>query len=185
MTREPIPEAAGPDPWAGMSAERLRGCLGDAARLWLAHDGLWFQAVERRFGTEAAIECDRDAWERFSPIEARRIRERLGLPEAGGLDALETALRHRLYAHLNPQSIERPAPDRLVLRMLSCRVQDARRRQGLPFFPCRSVGLVEYATFARAIDPRVTTACVSCPPDPPRPDLACAWEFTLAPGAAP
>jgi hypothetical protein len=183
MTREPNPAGPGPDPWEGMSAESLRAWRCDAARLWLAHDGLWFQAVERRFGTEAAIECDRDAWERFSPIEARRILERLGASAGTGLDALDAALRHRLYAHLNPQSIERAGPDRLILRMLACRVQEARRRHGLPFFPCRGVGLVEYSTFARAVDPRITTRCLVCPPDPPEPGVACAWEFTLGAGA--
>jgi hypothetical protein len=183
MTREPMPLHAGPSPWEGMAADELRAFLGDAARLWLAHDGLWFQAVERRFGPEAAIACDRDAWAQFSPIEARRILARCGLEPGGGLDALERALQHRLYAHLNPQTITRPAPGRLVLRMVTCRVQEARRRKGLPDFPCREVGIVEYATFARTIDPRIETRCIVCPPDPPQTGHACAWEFTLRDGA--
>jgi hypothetical protein len=182
MAREP--ENGGvSDPGAGLDADRLRAWLGDAARLWLAHDGLWFQAVERRCGLDAALACDEEAWRHFSPIEARRIQQRLGLPPGGGLEALALALRHRLYAHLNPQSIERPAEDRLILRMVTCRVQEARRRKGLADFPCRRVGLVEYSTFAQAIDPRIETRCVHCPPDPPAADGACAWEFTLAPGA--
>ncbi|MBM3318187.1 MAG: hypothetical protein FJY75_10105, partial [Candidatus Eisenbacteria bacterium] len=152
------------------------------AKLWLAHDGLWFQAVERRFGMETAIDCDRDAWSHFSPLEARRIMARLGLAPGGGLEALERALGGRLYALLNRQSCERPAADRLILRMESCRVQDARRRRGLPDFPCRSVGVVEYTTFAQEIDSRIETRCLHCPPDPPREDLACAWEFALPAG---
>lgn len=186
MTREPMmPPDADPPLWEGMGAAELRAFLGDAARLWLAHDGLWFQAVERRFGQAAAIACDRDAWEQFSPIEARRILGRLDLAPGGGLDALDRALRHRLYAHLNPQAITRPAPERLVLRMLTCRVQEARRRKGLPDFPCREVGLVEYTTFAQTIDPRIETRCVVCPPDPPATGHTCAWEFTLREGARP
>jgi len=165
-----------------MGRDELRAFLGDAARLWLAHDGLWFQAIERRGGQELAIACDRDAWAQFSPLEARRIRERLGLAPDGGLEALDRALRHRLYAHLNPQAIVRPSPDRLILRMITCRVQEARRRKGLTDFPCREVGIVEYTTFAQAIDPRIETRCLVCPPDPPAGDHACAWEFTLREG---
>jgi len=54
-------------------------------------DGLWFQEVERAFGMEAALILDADVWKQFAVIEARRIKERLALPDEGGLDALETA----------------------------------------------------------------------------------------------
>jgi len=167
------------DLWAQLSAEELREFLRSAAKLWLAHDGLWFQAVEARFGMEAAMACDRDAWARFSPIEARRIRQHLDLPAEGGLAALERALRYRLYSHLNRQSSERPDAETLVFRMESCRVQDARQRKGLPDFPCREVGIVEYSTFASAIDPRIETRCRHCPPDPRTAKSVCSWEFRL------
>jgi hypothetical protein len=157
----------------------LRRRLDDAAKLWLAHDGLWFQAVEARHGMEAAIACDRDAWERFSPLEARRIVQRLGLPAGGGLNALERALSERLYSLINRQSSERTPAGRLIFRMESCRVQDARRLKGLAPFPCRSVGIVEYTTFAAAIDPRIETHCIHCPPDAPGAPGVCAWEFRL------
>ena len=150
-------------PFESMSREELLGWLQDAARLWLAHDGLWFQAVERASGLETAIARDAEAWERFTVLEARRIMHRLALTSGGGLDALARALDHRLYALLNRQETERPAPDRLVFRMQECRVQSARERKGLPDFPCKQVGLVEYAGFARTIDPRIETRCLCCP----------------------
>jgi len=168
-------------PWPGMSAEELQAYLTHAAKLWLAHDGLWFQAVERRFGLEAAIDCDREAWRRFSPLEARRIMEQAGIAPGGGLPALARALAHRLYSRLSEQRCEWPEEGRLVFRMESCRVQEARRRKGLPDFPCRSVGEVEYDAFARAIDARIRTRCLSCPPDPPSAEHVCAWEFVVEP----
>lgn len=153
--------------------------LQDAAKLWLAHDGLWFQAVEQAHGMDSAIARDAEAWERFTAIEARRIMKRLGMEPGGGLDALAGALEHRLYALLNRQEMERPAPGRLVFRMSECRVQTARKRKGLPDFPCKPVGLVEYAGFARTIDPRIQTRCLRCPPDEHPDDHYCAWEFSL------
>lgn len=153
--------------------------LGDFARNWLAHDGLWFQAVERAHGLEEAIELDTEAWRRFSPIEARRIAKRLGLPEAGGgLEALRKALGHRMYAVLNRQTSELE-DGRLRFYMEECRVQDARRRKGLPDFPCEPVGLVEYGTFAETIDPRIRTRCIACQPDEGEREFACGWEFWL------
>ncbi len=168
-----------PDPWDQMDAQQLREFLRTAAKLWLAHDGLWFQAVEQQQGMEPAIDADREAWRRFSPIEAKRIMRHLGMEPGGGLRALEQALGYRLYSHLNRQESVWPTPDRLVFRMTSCRVQDARERRGLPDFPCRSVGEVEYARFAETIDPRIRTRCISCPPDPRAETHVCAWEFTL------
>ncbi len=159
--------------------EQLVGMLEDAARNWLAHDGLWFLAVEHACGMETAIECDIRAWEQFSAIEARRILERHNIPAGGGLEALETALGYRLYAYLNVQETIRVDKRTLVFRMNECRVQAARKRKGLPDFPCKPVGLVEYAVFARTIDPRIRTRCIACPPDPHPDEFWCAWEFTL------
>ena len=162
-----------------LSREQLEAMLRDAAKLWLAHDGLWFQAVEQASGMDAAIARDAEAWERFTVIEAKRVMKRLALAPGGGLDALARALDHRLYALLNQQQSERVSEDQLVFRMKACRVQSARQRKGLPDFPCKPVGLVEYAGFARTIDPRIETRCLRCPPDAHPEDHVCAWAFTL------
>ncbi|MEW6032461.1 MAG: DUF6125 family protein [Bacillota bacterium] len=162
----------------GLSREELVAWLGDAAKLWLAHDGLWFRAVEEAFGLDPAIKLDEEAMAAWTAIEGRRVVERLGLAPGGGLDALEAALRARLYALLNRQEIRRE-DGRLIFTMTTCRVQDARNRQGLPPFPCRSVGLLEYAGFARAVDPRIQVSCRHCPPDDLPPGEWCSWEFTL------
>lgn len=159
--------------------EQLVGMLEDAAKNWLAHDGLWFLAVERACGMETAIRCDAEAWEQFSAIEAQRILQRHSIPSGGGLEALEVALGYRLYAYLNVQEILRPDERTLIFRMNDCRVQAARKRKGLPDFPCKPVGLVEYSAFARAVDPRIRTRCIACPPDPHPDEFWCAWEFTL------
>lgn len=163
----------------GFSKEEILALLEDAAKNWLAHDGLWFLAVEEAHGLEEAIRLDAKAWERFTAIEADRIKKRLGLPEQGGLPALERALGFRLYAHLNKQEIIHIDEKKFIFRMNDCRVQAARKRDGRPDFPCKPVGLVEYSGFARAIDPRFKTRCIACPPDEHPEEFYCAWEFEL------
>ncbi len=170
------------DAFAALGREELRAWLRDAAKLWLAHDGLWFQAVEETHGQQTAIRHDAEAWGRFSPIEARRIMARLGLQPGGGVPALVRCLQHRLYAHLNLQEVVEQSDTHCVFRMRTCRVQDARRRKALPDFPCKEVGLVEYTTFAQTVDPRLRTACLGCPPDPHPDDWYCTWEFRLVAG---
>jgi len=159
--------------------EQLIDMLKDAAKNWLAHDGLWFLAAEEQYGMEAAIGLDARAWEQFTVIEARRIMKRHGIEPGGGLEALEKALGYRLYAFLNVQECIRVDERTLVFRMNDCRVQAARKRKGLPDFPCKPVGLVEYAGFARTVDPRIRTRCLACPPDPHPETYWCAWEFIL------
>jgi len=153
--------------------------IADFAKLWLAHDGLWFQAVEKEFDLETAIKLDTMAWSKFSPLEAKRILVRLGKEPGGGLDTLEEALGQRLYAFVNKQRIVEKTDKKIVFEMTACRVQDARHRKGLDSFPCKEVGIVEYTTFAETIDPRIKTRCLKCPPDEYNSEYWCRWEFYI------
>jgi hypothetical protein len=161
------------------SREQLEYLLEDFAKRWLAHDGLWFQQVERAHGIEEAIRLDAGAWELFTVIEARRIMEFLNIEPGGGLPALKEALEHRLYSLINKQESIEKDENTLIFRMNDCRVQSARKRKRLPDFPCRPVGLVEYSGFARTIDPRIQTRCIYCPPDKHPEGSYCSWEFKL------
>ena len=162
-----------------LTKDELIGLLEDSAKNWLAHDGLWFQAVERKCGLETAVALDAETWRAFTVIEAKRIMKRLGIEEGGGLLALKKALGFRLYAYINVQEIIELDEKSFVFRMNTCRVQEARKRRELSDFPCKEVGIVEYSEFARAINPRIETRCVACPPDPHPDEYWCAWEFSI------
>lgn len=161
-----------------LSRAQLLKLLEVFAKSWLAHDGCWFLAVEEKHGLDEALELDTDAWHRFAPAEARRIMGAFDIPENGGLPALEKALRYRLYSAINEQAVEWVDDQTMIFKMVGCRVQHARRRKGLPAFPCKPVGIVEFGRFAAAVDPRIKTRCLSCPPDPTG-DFFCGWEFTI------
>jgi hypothetical protein len=162
-----------------LSKEELVKIIVDDAKNWLAHDGLWFQAIERRYGMDVAVAADIEAWRYFTVIEAKRIMARLEIVPGGGIPALVECLNQRFYARLNLQESIEQTDTRVVFKMLDCRVQSARKRKGLPDHPCKSVGVVEYGEFAKTIDPRISTRCIACPPDPHPEEFWCAWEFTL------
>jgi hypothetical protein len=163
----------------GKSAAELRELLDALSVNWLANDGIWFQAVENTHGMETAKVCNDAAWSRFSPFEAGNIQSTHELPDGPPLLRLASALHHRLYAHINDYTLEQPDDATLILRMNTCRVQVARERKGLDPYPCKSGGLVEYATFAYAIDPSITIECIGCPPDPHPDEWYCAWKFSV------
>nr|WP_279343313.1 DUF6125 family protein [Fundidesulfovibrio terrae] len=169
------------NPFEKMSGEELENLLDALGKLWLAMDGVWFQAVEAQQGMDGAKAVNDACWTRFAPLEARRIKAVLGLPEEGGLDALEAAFRHRFSSRINEVAIDRDA-ESLTLRYVNCRVQSARRRKGLADYPCKSAGVAEFEGFARGVDPRIDTACLACPPGPLGEGEFCSWRFTLKAG---
>ena len=163
----------------GLTKEELMDYIEDLSKNWLAIDGTWFQAVEKEFGLEKAIELDAAQWKRFTIIEAKRIMRRFNIQENGGISALVKALNYRVYANINVQETVEISENRCVFRMNDCRVQSARKRRNLPDFPCKPVGIIEYEDFAKTIDPRITTKCICCPPDRHPDNYYCAWEFTI------
>lgn len=149
------------------------------AKNWLVNDGVWFQTIEFAAGMNDAKRCNDSCWAQFSPVEAKSISNFLGLPENPGLEGLKKALGFRIYESINSQSIVEETANSFVFQMNRCRVQDARKRKGLDDYPCKSAGLVEYAYFASAIDKRIRTECLGCPPDKHPEEWYCAWKFTM------
>ncbi|MCF8051010.1 MAG: DUF6125 family protein [Desulfobacterales bacterium] len=168
-----------PDFLRQLPAETMQQVLEQVSVSWLANDGIWFQTVEQACGMNDAKRCNDTCWAIFSPVEAESIRHFLKLDRQPGLEGLKQALGFRLYAVINVQSIVEETEDSFVFQMNECRVQAARKRKGLEDYPCKSAGLVEYAYFARTIDPRIKTECIGCPPDDHPEEWFCAWRFTV------
>lgn len=159
--------------------EQLIELLEITAKDLIAIDGTWFQSLEREQGMDTAMEHDRNAWKRFVPSEARRLRTFLDLDEHSGLEGLARALPLRCTSLANEWEIIWEDDGSLVFRITNCRVQNARARKGMEFHPCKSVGILEYGEFARALDDRLRCECVSCFPDITDETCNCAWRFWI------
>ncbi len=162
-----------------MSEEMLSQIKESASVNWLASDGIWFQAVEKSYGMSDAKRVNDSCWAQFSPFEAWSIKRFLKIEENAGLEGLKKALEYRLYAFINKQSVAEETETSFVFRMNDCRVQSARKRKGLEDYPCKSAGIVEYRSFAEAIDKRIKTECIACPPDVHPEEWYCAWRFSI------
>lgn len=168
-----------PAPLLEMPEEQLVKLRENTAVNWLANDGVWFQSVEFSENMTEAKKCNDNCWGDFSPFEAWSVKRYLGLTEQPGLEGLKKALLFRLYAFINFQSFSEETENSFVFQMNDCRVQSARKRKGLDDYPCKSGGMIEYTTFASAIDNRIKTECICCPPDPHGEDYFCAWRFYI------
>ena len=160
------------------SKEQLIELIEIYSKNWLALDGVWFQSIEQSDGMDKAMFHDERAWARYTVIEAQRIKTFLKLGLRPGLQGLEQALKLRFYGNLNQSSFEYK-DGALIYTMEKCRVQSARRVKGMPYHPCKSVGIIEYSGFAKAIDERIACRCLSCYPDITDESCACRWEFTI------
>jgi len=78
MPREPV------ELNPGQRIELMRGAYN-------AMDGLWFMAVEERFGNDAARELDGRVWKNWGGVLAGRLSKNISLP-GGRLDSLRAAL---------------------------------------------------------------------------------------------
>ena len=145
---------------------------------WLAMDGVWFQSVEKKYGMDEAMKHNCNAWSIFTKIEAQKIKDFLKLSEKPGIEGLKQALQLRLYANINDDEIIVDG-NTLIYRTLDCRVQNARKRKGMEFHPCKTVGIIEYAGFAKTIDERFDCEVLSCYPDITDETCNCSWKFTL------
>ena len=161
-----------------LSKDKLIELIEIYSKNWLAMDGVWFQSVERKLGMDEAMYHDAEAWRRFTVIEAKRIKEFLELPDNSGIEGLEKALKLRFYANINEDKIETDG-NVLTYTSVNCRVQRAREKKGMPFHPCKFVGIIEYSEFAKVIDSRFTCECVSCYPEITDSTCCCKWRFVL------
>jgi hypothetical protein len=91
---------------------------------------------------------DKEAWRRFTVIEAKRLIDFLGLEKNSGIDGLKKALSFRLYSSLNEDEIVIESSNVLRYCVKTCRVQSARRKKRLTDFPCKSVGIIEFFLFS-------------------------------------
>lgn len=161
--------------------EKLVELTENMAVNWLANDGVWFQAVEFSNNMADAKACNDATWGIFSPFEGWSVKRLLGLEEHPGLDGLKQALKFRCYGFINKQSFVSETDQSFVYMMNDCRVQSARKRKGLDDYPCRSAGEMEYREFATAIDDRIITECITCPPALHPDTHYCAWKFSIRP----
>lgn len=162
-----------------LTKDELKELVQIYARNIFALDGVWFQSVENEKGMDVAMYHDGRAWQRFAEIEARRIKSLLHLTEYPGLEGLQQALSLRFSALGNRSVSFINNGQSLIYRIIDCRVQSARHRKGMVYHPCKSVGYIENAFFAKTIDKRIICKTLSCYPDIMDESCACAWQFTI------
>jgi len=141
-------------------------------------DGLYFLEIEKKFGTNAATEIDADCWKLMGKIEARELKEVLGVKEVD-LSSLLEILRNTSWALYQTEKEIDVTKTSVVFKVTKCKIQEARIRRGLAVFPCKQVRFGYLRSFAEELNPKIEVVCKVCPPDRKTGDVWCEWEFKL------
>ncbi len=144
--------------------------------LW-AVDGLYYLGIEELYGTEVATRIDAKVWEVMGKIEARKLKEFLGITTTD-IPSMMKALQYTAWAlDLEDKEVE-IQKDHALIRNVRCRVQNTRRNKGLKEFGCKPVRFGFLKAFAKEFNPDIVVTCTLCPPDKHPDDLWCQWEFS-------
>jgi len=145
--------------------------------LWRV-DGLYFLGIEEKFGTEAATKIDTNCWKTMGKLEARELKNLLGL-EKSDIPALMQALRNTSWSLYQEEKQIEVSPSRGIYRVTKCRTQQTRINKGLGEFPCKNVRFSYLKSFAEEFNPNIKANCHICPPGAHPKSVWCEWEFTL------
>ena len=162
------------NPYSGISKEKLADVF---SRSITTVDGLWFLAVEEKFGHEVALELDIGVWDDLGAIHARRIVNNFSLRDDNPIRTLVKTLQADCMFCIYGPEITVLTDNKAILRITDCRPQKARVRDGKGEFNCRPVDLAFFKSYAKAIDPRIKVTCLVSPPDEHPPEFWCEWQF--------
>ena len=118
-------------------------------KCFISVDGLWFMKAEEDADFEKAIELDIEVWKVLPKIEARTIKELLGL--GNGMEQLRQALEFKLSAEDSRFELSPLGQDGFTLEVRNCswvaHIKKANREQFLERIS-ESICLLEFGNFA-------------------------------------
>jgi hypothetical protein len=155
-----------------------------AARTIYTADGLWFLAVEEKYGFDAAFEMNQRVWKKGGPIYAKRLFKALNVEGLTPLRALAKMITADPIMAVRQTKVTSLSFDKLVIQTHRCPPSEARWRDGKGVWNGIPGCTPFLAAYAAVIDRRIKTDCACCTPNPVNPEYWCEWEFTLEPGAA-
>ena len=143
-------------------------------------DGFYFMGIEDKFGTEAATDIDARCWSVMGKLEARELRENLGIKK-GQMDipSLLWLLRNTSWAlYQVGKEVEFLEDGSGLFRVTRCRTQETRVQKGLGEFPCKNVRHGYLKSFVEELNPEIQVVSETCPPGSHPGNIWCEWKFS-------
>ncbi len=150
-----------------------------AARTYYTIDGLWFLAVEEKYGFDAAFELNQVVWKKAGPIIGKRLLKNLNTKGKPSLQALTELLFADPLIHVHRPEVIELTDLKVVFRFIECPIQVARIRDGKGVYNGIPGCTLLLQAYAKLVDPRITTRCNVCAPNPDSPEYWCEWVYEI------
>ena len=152
------------------------------SRTFYTIDGLWFLAVEDKYGFETAFEMNQVVWQQASPIIGRRLLKNLDIKDRPPLQALIALILADPLMYVHRPEVVTLTDTKAVFRCTECPIQVARIRDGKGVYNGVPGCSLLFESYAELIDPRIKVNCVACAPNPDEPEYWCEWGFEIPRG---
>jgi hypothetical protein len=149
------------------------------SRTFYTVDGLWFLAVEDRYGFETAFEMNQVVWRQASPIIGRRLLKNLDTEGKPPLQLLMELIHADPLMYIHRPEVVEQTDTRAVFRCMECPIQAARIRDGKGVYDGIPGCSLLFESYAEIIDPRIIVTCNACAPNPVSPEYWCEWVFDM------
>jgi len=167
-----------------LEKDQMRELLDTYGKLTLTIDGLWIQAVEKKYGTDVTVKMYTEVMVDFGAIQARRMARFLGIT-LGSATIQEMVAVHTSgpWGRVGASEYIQISDKEMELRFLNCHPQDARKARGQAIFPCKEMERAELASLFGTLNSKARIECVFSPPDD-RPAglkeaVSCAWKVII------
>ena len=153
---------------------------------WLHQARAWYETIQKRFGSEAANDCEREAWvtmgERVNPRYAKIANIELNTV----LDSLKAAQLppdNISTSGLFPPRFEIKNPNHVIMTVTDCRPLSVLERDAPERIRPVCYVLEELIMAKYFMNPNIKATPLKLPPLPPKRrspgDIACQWELKL------
>lgn len=139
--------------------------------------GYYVLELEKRYGQNVAMEFDDIAFGRAAEVQVYRLKKFFNLGD--DMTALMKIFDFSEFCSNIKYEFREVTEKRLVWRVTKCPMQQARLKDGLPEIACKLSAIPINEKIAKAINPRMKSICVICPPNSHPEDRWCEFEFKI------
>ena len=162
-----------------LSKERLVDYIQMIHKNFWTLQGNYILELEKRYGEAVAMEFDDIAFSRAAEVQVYRLKKFFNLGE--DMPALMKVFDFSEFCSNIEYEFHEVTDKRLIWRVTKCPMQMARLKDDLPEIACKLSAIPINERIAKAINPKMKSTCIICPPDPHPSDRWCEFEFKIEP----
>jgi hypothetical protein len=151
---------------------------------WIRMADSWYTAVESRYGAQAALDCNLEAWskvaERVNPRYPKIANIQLNTV-LDSLKCLQVPLDNNI-GPLYPVEYEIKNPNHVIMTIVQCRSLIAYEKAAPEMIEPICHVLEEAVMKKYLINPRIKVTALKLLPRNSQEEIACRWEFKMSEG---